>query len=85
MKAEELKNGIVVCHTKYNRLYYIEECNMRMKDSQKGWIDAVVYAPLYENDYDAFCREKESFLEEFEVDKLGRRVIRCDEDLKASD
>lgn len=80
MSKDELKNGLVVCHTKYNRLYYIEECNMRMKDSQKGWIDAVVYVPLYKNDYDAFCREKESFLEEFEVDKLKRKMAGFEEE-----
>lgn len=80
MRPEELKNGIVVCHVKYDRLYYVEECNMRMKDSQRGWIDSVVYAPLYENEYDAFCREKESFLEEFEVDKLKRKMAGFEEE-----
>ena len=67
MKAEELKDGLKVCHTKYGRNYTIVASNMRMKDSQNGWIDAVVYAPLYENEYDCFCREKESFLAEFEI------------------
>lgn len=67
MRKEELKDGIIVCHTKYNRNYRIVSSNMRMKDSQKGWIDAVVYAPLYENEYDSFCREMQSFLNEFEL------------------
>lgn len=67
MKAQELKDGIKVCHTKYNRLYKVVSCNMRLKDSVLGWIDAVVYEPLYANEYDCFCREKESFLAEFEI------------------
>lgn len=67
MTNEQLKNDILVCHTKYNRNYRIVSCNMRMKDSVKGWIDAVVYAPMYDNEFQCFCREKESFLAEFEV------------------
>ena len=67
MTNEQLKNDIRVCHTKYNRIYRIVSCNMRMKDSVKGWIDAVVYAPMYDNEFQCFCREKESFLAEFEV------------------
>lgn len=67
MTKEQLKNGIIVCHMKYNRNYRIVSSHMRMKDSQKGWIDAVVYAPLYENEYECFSREIGSFLEEFVV------------------
>lgn len=67
MKAEELKNGIKVCHTKYNRNYKIVSCKMRMKDSALGWIDAVIYAPLYENEFEMFSREINSFLAEFEI------------------
>lgn len=67
MTREELRNGIIVCHVKYNRNYRILSSHMRMKDSQKGWIDAVVYAPMYDNSHECFCREKESFLAEFEV------------------
>lgn len=67
MKAEELKKGIKVCHTKHNTLYVVLSAKMRMKDSAKDWVDAVIYAPLYDNEYDSFCRERESFLKEFEV------------------
>lgn len=67
MTREQLKNGIVVCHTKYNRNYRVVSCNMRLKDSIMLWIDAVVYAPLYENEYECFCREIGDFLEEFEI------------------
>ena len=67
MKATELKNGAKVLHVKYGREYKIVSGNMRMKDSEKGWIDAVTYAPLYENEFEMFTREKESFLKEFEL------------------
>lgn len=72
MKPEELKTGITVCHTKYNRNYTVISSHMRMKayDPVKkdlAWMDAVVYAPLYENEYESFCRERQSFLNEFEV------------------
>ncbi len=67
MKPEELKNGLVVVHVKHNRLYTIVECNMRMKDSVNGWVDAVIYKPLYDNEYACFAREKQSFLDEFKI------------------
>ncbi len=72
MKPEELKDGITVCHTKHNTMYFIFSSHMRMKayDPERQemvWMDAVVYVPLYENEYDCFTREKNSFLEEFEV------------------
>ena len=67
MAPEQLKDFIDVCHLKHNRNYRVLYSNMRMKDSVKGWIDAVVYAPMYDNEFQCFCREKESFLAEFEV------------------
>lgn len=67
MTESELKVGITVLHTKHQTKYRLVESSCRMKDSQKGWIDCVLYQPLYENDYKVFAREKESFLEEFEV------------------
>lgn len=69
MTREELKKGATVVHTRYNRLYTIDEPNARLKDSEKGWIDCVIYRPLYDNPIDAFAREKESFLTEFELKK----------------
>lgn len=70
MKPEQLKTGIRVYHRKTGNKYLVTSANMRMKDSQKGWIDAVVYAPLYENDYDCFCREKSSFIKDFDLVKV---------------
>ncbi len=69
MKQEELKNGLEVVHVKHNRKYLIVECNMRIKDSVNGWVDAVIYQPLYENEYACFAREKQSFLDKFEIIK----------------
>lgn len=66
MKAEELRAGAIVCHVKHNRNYMIVSHNTRMDDSVHGWVDAVVYAPEYNNKYECFCRDKQSFLEEFE-------------------
>jgi hypothetical protein len=67
MNPEELKNGQIVVHVKHDRLYVVVECNMRMKDSVNGWVDAVIYKPLYDNEYTCFAREKQSFLDEFEI------------------
>jgi hypothetical protein len=67
MKPEALKNGQIVVHVKHDRLYVVVECNMRMKDSVNGWVDAVIYKPLYDNEYACFAREKQSFLDEFEI------------------
>lgn len=69
MTREELRNGAVVCHVKHNRKYRIVSCNMRYKDSVNGWTDAVTYTPLYDNDYEMFTRELQSFLDEFELKK----------------
>lgn len=53
-------------HQKHNKKYKIVSDNARMKDVHTGeWIDCVIYQPLYENQYEMFCREKESFYKEF--------------------
>lgn len=39
---------------------------MRIKDSEKGWVDAVLYQANCYSNYDAYAREKDSFLESFE-------------------
>lgn len=76
MNQEELKNGLVVVHVKHNRLYIIVECNMKMKDSVNGWVDAVIYKPLYDNEYNCFVREKQSFLDEFKIVELKSYVYK---------
>lgn len=53
-------------HKKYNREYRIVSDNARLKDSDGKWIDCVIYAPLYENEFEMFAREKDSFYKEFE-------------------
>lgn len=67
MTREQLHNGLLVNHVKYGQQYIILSANARMKDSQKGWVDCVVYVPWYENDYQCFTREVDSFLAEFEL------------------
>lgn len=53
-------------HKKYNREYRIVSDNAKLKDSDGKWIDCVIYAPLYENEFEMFAREKDSFYKEFE-------------------
>lgn len=67
MNRKELKHGAKVKHIKSGKLYIVTSCSARMKDSAKGWVDAVNYAPLYESGLKSFTREKESFLSKFEV------------------
>ena len=58
-------------HQKHNKKYKIVSDNSRMKDIHTGeWIDCVIYQPLYENQYEMFCREKESFYKEFIESKV---------------
>lgn len=67
MTRGQLKLGARVLHVKHNKQYAILDFQSRMKDSSGEWIDCVIYYPLYENPYYYFCREIESFLEEFEL------------------
>lgn len=39
---------------------------MRIKDSEKGWVDAVLYQADCYSKHDAYARAKDSFLESFE-------------------
>ena len=60
------QSGCVWIHKKYNREYRIVSDNARLKNSNGEWIDCVIYAPLYENEFEMFAREKDSFYKEFE-------------------
>ena len=54
-------------HRKHGTKYRIVSVCARMKDVKTGeWIDCVVYAPLYENEFEMFARETKSFFKEFE-------------------
>ena len=59
-------SGTKVLHKASGRKYTILSTNMRIKDSEKGWVDAVLYQADYYSRYDAYAREKGSFLESFE-------------------
>lgn len=59
-------SGAKVLHKKSGRTYTILSTNMRIKDSEKGWIDAVLYQADYHSEHDAYARERDSFLESFE-------------------
>lgn len=63
---QQEQSDCVWIHKKYNREYRIVSDNARLKDSEGKWIDCVIYAPLYENEFEMFAREKDSFYKEFE-------------------
>lgn len=67
MTRKDLRPGLIVIHRKYDRKYKVTSCNMRFKDSKFGWVDGVLYTPLYENKFDSFARDIKSFLEDFDV------------------
>ena len=52
-------------HKKYNRRYKIISNNARFKDISGTWIDCIIYAPLYDNEFEMFAREKSSFCNSF--------------------
>lgn len=58
-------SGSKVIHKESGKKYTILSTNMRIKDSEKGWVDAVLYQADYYSRYDAYAREKGSFLESF--------------------
>lgn len=59
-------SGTKVLHKESGKIYTILSTNMRIKDSSKGWVDAVLYQADYCSKHDAYAREKDSFLESFE-------------------
>ena len=58
-------SGSKVTHRESGKKYTILSTNMRIKDSEKGWVDAVLDQADYYSRYDAYAREKGSFLESF--------------------
>ena len=59
-------SGTKVLHKESGKIYTILSTNMRIKDSEKGWVDAVLYQANCYSNYDAYALEKDSFLESFE-------------------
>lgn len=59
-------SGTKVLHKESGKIYTILSTNMRIKDSAKGWVDAVLYQADCYSKHDAYAREKDSFLESFE-------------------
>ena len=58
-------SGTKVLHKESGKIYTILSTNMRIKDSAKGWVDAVLYQADCYSKYDAYARERDSFLESF--------------------
>lgn len=67
MKSNEMQADVIVRHITHGNKYRVISVNCRMKDSRRGWIDAVTYAPMYSSTYDFFVRAREPFLKEFEL------------------
>ena len=59
-------SGTKVLHKESGKIYTILSTNMRIKDSEKGWVDAVLYQADCYSKHDAYARERDSFLESFE-------------------
>ena len=58
-------SGTKVLHKESGKIYTILSTNMRIKDSEKGWVDAVLYQADCYSKHDAYARERDSFLESF--------------------
>lgn len=66
----KVNNNTRVIHTKYNKSYTVVNKHLIMKNPSTGeWVDAVSYSPNYPNDEKLFVREKESFIDEFDLQK----------------
>lgn len=53
-------------YKKNGKKYKVISENAKMKEINTGeWIDCVIYAPLYENEFEMFSREKNDFYEKF--------------------
>lgn len=66
----EVNDGTTVIHTKYDKRYTVVNKHLKIKNPTTGeWVDAVSYKPNYPNDEKLFAREKQSFIEEFDLPK----------------
>ena len=66
MKIEIGKRYYYKKHGK-EKEYVIEEVVKYKDERSNGWIEAVIYKPLYPCDVDKFVRSKSMFISEFEA------------------
>lgn len=66
IQSSELKVGAKVAYK--GKEYTIKETNARVRIFGY-WLDCIIYAPNYENDYNLFVRDSNDFMEHFEIVK----------------
>jgi len=64
-----IKTGQVWQHTKSGNNYVIKCTNMRFKDKTGKWFDGILYAPMYESNWECFVRSVDDFLASFTLVK----------------
>ena len=60
-----IKAGQVWHHTKSGNNYVVKCTNMRFKDTTDKWVDGILYAPMYESNWECFVRSVDDFLASF--------------------
>ena len=61
--------GQVWIHNKSGNRYVVKGTNMRFKDSSDKWVDGILYAPMYESNWECFVRSVDDFLGSFTLIK----------------
>lgn len=64
---EGIKEGQIWAHTTTGNNYIVKSTNMRFKLPTGEWIDGILYAPMYESNWNCFVRSVDSFLDDFEL------------------
>ena len=65
----EAKVGQVWIHNKSGNRYVVKCTNMRFKDSSDKWVDGILYAPMYESNWECFVRSVDDFIDSFTLVK----------------
>lgn len=61
--------GQVWQHNNSGNDYVVKCTNMRFKDTSGKWIDGILYAPMYESNWECFVRSVDDFLASFTLVK----------------
>jgi hypothetical protein len=61
--------GQVWLHIKSGNIYVVKCTNMRFKDTTDKWVDGILYAPMYESNWECFVRSVDDFLASFTLVK----------------
>ena len=66
---EGIKEGQIWIHTKTGNNYIVKSTNMRFKLPTGEWIDGILYAPMYESNFECFVRSVDDFISSFTLVK----------------